>query len=131
MAGGIAFGYHAVSRGRRAGASDPRGGKAGMNDPIERMLNEVVVLDTGTPIVYIGALAEVTESAFVLADADLHDCRDGHVGMEEYIAEAHGGDGSVNRSRIVVMRSAVMSISRLADVVVTVDDATPPPCAID
>ena len=50
------------------------------------LLNETVVLDTGTPIVHIGVLREVTDAAFVLSDADMHDCRDGHAHKEHYLA---------------------------------------------
>ncbi|MFQ5414789.1 MAG: hypothetical protein ACE5E6_10060 [Phycisphaerae bacterium] len=85
------------------------------------MLNEPVVLDTALPIVYIGTLASVTDTVFVLRDADLHDCRDGHAVREAYIAATRAGGVSVNRRNIVVLRSAVMSISRLADVVVDLD----------
>ena len=88
-----------------------------MSDPLERMLNEQVVLDTGTPIVYIGKLTEITDIAFVLVDVDMHDCRDGHAHKEAYLAEAYSEGVTANRRNIVVMRSAVISVSRLADVV--------------
>ncbi len=88
-----------------------------MNDPLERMQNEYVVLDTATPIVYMGKLVEITDQVFVLGDADMHDCRDGHAGKEVYLAEAHRDGLTVNRRNVVVMRSVVISVSRLADVV--------------
>ncbi len=88
-----------------------------MNDPLQRMLNEYVVLDTATPIVYIGKLVEITDQVFVLGDADMHDCRDGHAGKEVYLVEAHRDGLAVNRRNVVVMRSVVISVSRLADVV--------------
>lgn len=88
-----------------------------MAGPLERMLNQPVVLDTGSPIVYIGLLREVTPHEFVLTDADMHDCRDGHVNKEHYLAEARQEGVTVNRRAVVVMRSAVISVSLLADVV--------------
>jgi len=88
-----------------------------MSGPLERFLNQPVVLDTGTPIVYIGTLLEVTPHEFVLSDADMHDCRDGHASKEHYLAEAHEGGLTVNRRNIVVMRSAIISVSLLSDVV--------------
>ncbi len=88
-----------------------------MADPLKRLLNEQVVLDTATPIVYIGKLVEITEQAFVLHGADMHDCRDGHANKELYLAEAHRDGVAVNRRNVVVMRSVVISVSRLADVV--------------
>ena len=88
-----------------------------MSDPLESMLNEQVVLDTGTPIVYIGRLVEITELAFVLSAVDMHDCRDGHAHKEAYLAEVRDEGVTPNRRNIVVMRSAIISVSRLADVV--------------
>ena len=35
------------------------------------MIGEQVVLDTGTPIVYLGTLQEVTDRTFVLTQADI------------------------------------------------------------
>jgi len=84
---------------------------------LQTMVNELVVLDTGTPIVYIGRLIEATDTVFVLESADMHDCRDGHANKEEYLALAHHGEVSINRRKVVVMRSVVISVSRLADVV--------------
>ena len=67
---------------------------------------------------YIGKLIQITEKAFVLADIDMHDCRDGHAHKEAYLAEARCEGVTVNRRNIVVMRSAVISVSRLSDVVI-------------
>ncbi len=86
-------------------------------DPIERLIGEDVVLDTANAIVYVGKLKEVAEHVFVLDRADLHDCRDGHATKEEYIAEAATKGVSVNRTEVVVMRSIVISVSRLSDIV--------------
>ncbi len=88
-----------------------------MTDPLERMVSETVVLDTATQIIYIGQLVEVTETTFVLENADMHDCREGHAGKDAYLAETRRTGVTVNRQRIVVMRSVVISASRLQDVV--------------
>lgn len=88
-----------------------------MSDALQRMVDETVVLDTGTPILYIGKLMEVTDSTFVLQEADMHDCREGHANREMYLAEAFQEGTTVNRREVVVMRSAVISVSRLADIV--------------
>jgi len=82
------------------------------------MIGDVVVLDTLTPIVYIGKLIELTETTFVLDRADMHDCRDGHANKELYLVETAQGEVAINRANVVVMRSTVISVSRLADVVV-------------
>ncbi|MFQ5494803.1 MAG: hypothetical protein ACE5EX_05425 [Phycisphaerae bacterium] len=91
-----------------------------MSDSIVTMIGDKVVLDTATTIVYIGTLASVTDHTFVLDDADMHDCRDGHATKEVYVSQttrALEGKVAVNRRRVVVMRSAVISLSRLTDVV--------------
>ena len=85
-------------------------------DPLSRMLNEDVVLDTGSPIVYIGRLVEIDDVTFVLELADMHDCRDGHAKKEGYLAEIKDDGVTVNRQRVVVMRSAIISVSRVADI---------------
>ncbi len=87
------------------------------DEPLKALLQECVVLDTGTPIVYIGLLTAVTESVFVLADADMHDCRDGHANQEVYLAETCRDGVTANRREMMVMRSAVISASRLSDVI--------------
>lgn len=87
------------------------------DDPLSLLLHECVVLDTTTPIVYIGTLTEITDDVFVLLDADVHDCREGHASKEVYLAEAHREGVTPNRRRVIVVRSAVVSASTLADVV--------------
>ena len=86
-------------------------------DPLERMLGQPVVLDTATPVIYLGTLIQVTDTVLVLDGVDIHDFRVGHAQKEMYLAEASRDGISVNRRNIVVLRSAVVSVSRLADVV--------------
>jgi hypothetical protein len=88
-----------------------------MTDPLQRLIGQRVVLDTGSMIVYIGTLTELTDTVFVLGEADLHDCRDGHANKESYVARSAREDVSVNRRGVVVMRSAIMSVSLLSDVI--------------
>ena len=86
-------------------------------NPLERMLNVPVVLDTATQILYLGTLEEVTDDFFVLSNADMHDCRDGHANKEVYLAETRTEGIASNRRQVVVMRSAIISVSRLSDVI--------------
>ena len=88
-----------------------------MSDPLKRLIDKAVVLDTGTSIVYVGKLLEVTEHAFVLEQADIHDCKDGHASPESYVADARREGVTPNRRNIVVMRSRIMSVSALEDVI--------------
>lgn len=95
------------------------------NDPLNEFLNEEVVIDTDGPIVYVGTLMEVTEWGLSLADADVHDCRDGHAHKEAYLVETLAGGVTVNRRKVVVMRRVILSVSRLNDVVVEEDPEAP------
>lgn len=88
-----------------------------MQDPLQRLVGKQVVMDTATSIVYLGTLTEVTEAAFVLTDADVHDCRDGHATKEVYTAVACAEGVPVNRRTVYVARSFIMSVSALEDVV--------------
>lgn len=88
-----------------------------MVQKMEDMLEKQVVLDTQTPIVYIGTLRDVNDSAFTLEEVDMHDCRDGHAQKEEYLAKSRDAGVTVNRRRIIVMKHFVVSISLLSDVV--------------
>jgi len=83
----------------------------------QAFLSHAVVLDTGGPIVYLGTLTHVDEAGFVLENADVHDTRDGHAIKEVYINGVSIHGISPNRRRVLVMPSAVMSISKLDDVV--------------
>ncbi len=105
-------GYHIP---RAAHAPLPKGML--VPDLLESMLNEEVVLDTATTIVYLGTLAALTSDAFVLTEADMHDFRDGHALKDVYLAEARTDGITANRRRVVVLRSVVISVSRLTDVV--------------
>ncbi len=88
-----------------------------LRDPLMTLLNESVVIDTDGPIVYLGKLVDVTESALVLIEADVHDCREGHASKEAYLAEALEQGVTVNRRRVVVLRRIIMSVSRVEDIV--------------
>lgn len=85
-------------------------------DPLKSMLNEVVVLDTATSIIYIGKLVEISDHTFVLESADMHDCRDGYANKEGYLAEVVMNGVEPNRKNVVVMRSTVISLSQLNDI---------------
>ncbi|MGB0716848.1 MAG: hypothetical protein ACPGXK_13280 [Phycisphaerae bacterium] len=85
---------------------------------LEDLIDQQVVLDTQTPIVYIGILRSINDYAFLLEDVDMHDCRDGHAQKEEYLAKLCHSGVTVNRRQIVVMKHFVVSVSRLSDVVI-------------
>ncbi len=93
-----------------------------LSESLQSLLGVNVVLDTAGTILYLGRLAAVDETGMWLEDADVHDCNEGHAGKEYYIVEsAHYGIRS-NRRRVFVLRSSIISISALDDVVTEISD---------
>lgn len=94
-----------------------------MREPesLEGFIGQRVVLDTAGPMIYIGTLVSFSAGGLWLTDADVHDRTDGHSTKEEYISRAcdleRSGTRRTNRRRVFVERAAVLSISRLDDVV--------------
>jgi hypothetical protein len=81
------------------------------------LIGQKVVLDTAGSILYLGTLEAVTPEGFWLVDADVHDCDEGNMTKELYCIEARKQGIAVNRKRVLVMRTVVMSISALDDIV--------------
>ena len=88
---------------------------------LEEFRNRRVVLDTQGTLLYIGRLIAWDERGYWLEDADVHDQRDGHATKEEYLNTARQlektGARHINRRRVFVERSAIVSVSALDDVV--------------
>ena len=95
--------------------NDPK--DMGLAESLQGLIGRNVVLDTPGPIVYLGRLTEVNETGIWLEGCDLHDCSEGHAGKEYYIIESAHYGIRVNRRRVFVLRSSVMSASALDDVV--------------
>jgi hypothetical protein len=87
-----------------------------MPESLESYLEQTVVLDTAGPFVYLGRLISYDNDGFWLADADVHNCDDGHAPREQYITEAARDGIRVNRERVFVLHSAVISVSALKEV---------------
>jgi hypothetical protein len=88
---------------------------------LDDLVGHCVVLDTQGPLIYIGRLVALDGGGFWLTDADVHDRTEGHSTKEKYINDAHllhrEGLRQINRRRVFVERSAVVSVSALDDVV--------------
>ena len=81
-------------------------------------LDQCVVIDVESPVVYIGRLLEANECFVTLADVDIHDLRNSTVSKEVYVMEAAQNGIQPNRRIVKVKQSEVLSISRLSDVIV-------------
>lgn len=83
----------------------------------EKFVGHEVVIDTKTPIVYIGTLTATEENSLVLEDVDVHDINDTQATKELYILEAKKFGIKKNRSCVDVCFEQIVSISRLDDVI--------------
>ena len=84
---------------------------------IEPLIGRQVVVDVQAPYLYIGTLEKVGADAVVLSNADVHAFRDSQTTTELYLLETKKNGIRPNRAVVHVMRSVVVSISRLDDVI--------------
>ncbi len=83
----------------------------------EKLVGCEVVIDTRTPVVYIGTLTAAEEDFLVLEEVDVHDINDTQTTKELYILEAKKSGIKKNRNRVDVRLDQIVSISRLNDVI--------------
>ncbi len=85
------------------------------------MLNELigaaVVADLSSPFVCLGTLTRVDDHFLEMKNADFHDLRDTDTTRENYVAASRMTGIKRNRKSVLVMRSEVVAVSRLEDVV--------------
>ena len=79
--------------------------------------DEAIVLDTDSPLIYIGRLVDVTRHTIVLADADVHDRREGSSMSEKYLLDCKRFGVRSNRKKVYVRLERVVSFSLLGDVI--------------
>ncbi len=85
-------------------------------DPLEAFKGSVVICDTQGPLMYIGTLAALHAAWLELHECDVHDRRDGRATKDLYLVETRDLGVRANRTRVLVYRRDVASISLLADV---------------
>jgi hypothetical protein len=90
---------------------------SGIGHELEALIGQQVVIDVKDPHLYIGTLCRVGQSVVVLADADVHFCGDSLTTTELYLVETRKNGVRPNRREVYVLRSEVVSISRLEDVI--------------
>jgi len=86
-------------------------------DEISPLVGQVVVVDTATTFLYVGALKEWQEHFVILTDVDAHDTAEGRSGKEMYALEARRNGHQRNRREVCFRKSLVVSLSRLEDVI--------------
>jgi len=90
---------------------------AGVVEQLQELVASEVVLDTASPYLYIGRLAEVDEWFLRLEDADVHDSNETRTTKEVYILEARKFGIKKNRHNVLVRTGKVISVSLLKDVI--------------
>lgn len=84
---------------------------------LKRFTGKNVVLDTNTPLIYIGRLESASDKFIALKDVDVHDTSRSGSTKEVYCIDARKYGVKKNRNFTLVSRNAVISISLLEDVV--------------
>ena len=88
-----------------------------MQESLKLCVDELVILDTDTPMLYLGRLTSVDNFILTLEEADVHDMREATGSKEVYIHEARRNGLQKNRHRVFVRLERVISLSLLQDVV--------------
>lgn len=85
-------------------------------DPMLAWVGQIVILDTQGPLIYIGTLEAASTGFIHLANADVHDTNDARATKELYLIETRHLGVRVNRTKVIVQRSQIISVSLLADI---------------
>ena len=83
----------------------------------DHLLGKEVVLDTSTPLMYLGTLEAMDDIFITLADADVHDKNESTGSKEYYVLEAKRHGITKNRHRVYVRAAHVISFSLLDEVI--------------
>jgi len=81
------------------------------------LVGQVVVVDTSSTFVYLGTLARVDAHFVVMTDVDAHDRAEGPSTKEQYVMDSKRFGVKANRKEASIRKEAVISVSRLDDVI--------------
>lgn len=84
---------------------------------LDELIGQRVVIDLRGEYVCMGTLGRVDEHFLELRNADLHDLRDTDTTRENYVAESVATGIKRNRRRLLLVRTEIVAVSRLDDVV--------------
>ncbi len=84
---------------------------------LEEMIGQKIVVDLRSPFVCLGTLLRFDADFLELKNADLHDLRDTETTREQYVIESHDTGIKRNRKRMLLIRTDIVAIARLEDVV--------------
>jgi hypothetical protein len=84
---------------------------------LQEFIGQIVVIDLRSEYVCLGKLVSIDEHFIELRHADVHDLRDTDTTRENYVAAAKASGVKRNRKRALLMRSDVVAVALLEDVV--------------
>ena len=88
-----------------------------MEHELAPLLGEQVIIDVKGSYIYLGTLAKVGREIIVLREADVHFCGDSQTTTELYAMEAKKNGLRANRQTVYLVRSEVLSLARIEDIV--------------
>ena len=84
---------------------------------LNELINQSVVVDMRSTFVCLGMLSRLDEHYVELRNADVHDLRDTQTTRENYVEAARTTGIKRNRKRVLLVRTDIVAISRLEDIV--------------
>ena len=88
-----------------------------MKETLFDLLKKQVVVDTSSPWVYIGTLAEVQADCLLLTNVDVHDSGETSTPKERYVLDSSKSGIKANRRSVYVNLEYVVSVSLLSEVI--------------
>ena len=84
---------------------------------LDDLVGQRVVVDLKERFVCLGQLLRYDEHFLELRNADLHDLRDTDTTRELYVVESRATGIKRNRKRLLLVRSDVVALTRLDDII--------------
>lgn len=88
-----------------------------MKETLRNLVKQQVVVDTRSPWVYIGTLAEVQADCLLLTNVDVHDSGETSTPKERYVLDSRESGIKANRHSVYINLEYVVSVSLLAEVI--------------
>jgi len=88
-----------------------------MKETLRNLVKQQVVVDTRSPWIYIGTLAEVRPDCLLLTNVDVHESGETSTPKERYVLDSSKSGITANRLSVYVNLEYVVSVSLLADVI--------------
>jgi small nuclear ribonucleoprotein (snRNP)-like protein len=88
-----------------------------MKETLLNLLKKQIVVDTRSPWIYIGTLAEVQADCLLLTNVDVHDSGETSTPKERYVLDSSKSGIKANRCSVYVNLEYVVSVSLLSEVI--------------